>query len=300
MWKSAPTAATVAAMFLSAGVDPPAPSESSGSMPAASNPAEPSAPHAPSNEPASPKSLVSFPHPLISEVLYAVPTSGGDANGDGTRQVAGDEFIELINPHDKPIQLKGYKLNDRNPLAKGQLRFVFPTVELPPGGVVVVFNGHECKWKGPVGDSKAPPDSANERFYNALVFTFKSDTQRTSWANQGDYVLLSDPAGEPIHCVYWGTVEETIPEAAKVEEAPLVFKSSIQRQHFGGEFFEHAALHDEPFSPGKPPEPAPKPRAAPAPEGSTGPTRAPAAEPTTPVPSESPARPDPSASPASK
>ena len=54
-----------------------------------------------------------FPHPLITEVLYAVPSGDrGDANGDGTRDAVGDEFIELVNLHDRPIQLKGYTLMD--------------------------------------------------------------------------------------------------------------------------------------------------------------------------------------------
>src|SRR5687768_184922 len=59
---------------------------------------------APAPPPATPPPAapVPFPHPLITEVLYAVPnTPGSDANQDGTRHVAGDEFVELINPHDK-------------------------------------------------------------------------------------------------------------------------------------------------------------------------------------------------------
>lgn len=56
---------------------------------------------------------VPFPHPLITEVLFNVPTGPkGDANGDGLRDAVGDEFVELINPHGKPIQLKGYVLTD--------------------------------------------------------------------------------------------------------------------------------------------------------------------------------------------
>src|SRR5437870_5538652 len=52
-------------------------------------------------------STPTFPHPLITEILYAVPSGErGDANADGTRDAVGDEFIELTNPHDKPIQLK--------------------------------------------------------------------------------------------------------------------------------------------------------------------------------------------------
>ena len=49
---------------------------------------------------------VPYPHPMITEVLFAVPTGdGGDASGDGSRHVSGDEFIELVNPHDKAIQV---------------------------------------------------------------------------------------------------------------------------------------------------------------------------------------------------
>ena len=45
--------------------------------------------------------LVAYPHPLITEIFFSVPGSGGDANGDGQRSPAGDEFIELMNPHDR-------------------------------------------------------------------------------------------------------------------------------------------------------------------------------------------------------
>jgi hypothetical protein len=52
-------------------------------------------------------------HPTITEVLFAVPTGdNGDADLDGTRSATGDEFVELYNPHDRPINLKGYILSD--------------------------------------------------------------------------------------------------------------------------------------------------------------------------------------------
>jgi hypothetical protein len=68
-------------------------------------------------------------HPTITEVLYAVPTSEGDASGDGTRDAVGDEFVELVNATDAPIQLKGYRLSDRNdasPDRKGGWSFRVP------------------------------------------------------------------------------------------------------------------------------------------------------------------------------
>ena len=72
---------------------------------------------------------VSFPHPLITEVLYAVPTSGdSDPNRDGKREVSGDEFIEFVNPHDRAIELRGYTLTDGSPTAKTTLRFTFPAL----------------------------------------------------------------------------------------------------------------------------------------------------------------------------
>jgi hypothetical protein len=58
-------------------------------------------------------SLVPSPHPLITEVLFAVPSGGdGDFNLDGTRSAIGDEFVELVNPHDVAINLKGYRLTE--------------------------------------------------------------------------------------------------------------------------------------------------------------------------------------------
>src|SRR5205823_6103778 len=73
---------------------------------------------------------VPFPHPLISEVLYAVPSGErGDANADGKRDAVGDEFIELVNPHDRPIQLKGYTLMDADAYAPGAAK---PDASPPP------------------------------------------------------------------------------------------------------------------------------------------------------------------------
>lgn len=63
------------------------------------------------------KPPISYPHPLITEVLYAVPTGDeGDADKDGDRSATGDEFVELYNPHDRPIQLKGYTVCDGTPV----------------------------------------------------------------------------------------------------------------------------------------------------------------------------------------
>jgi len=158
------------------------------------------APRPASKTPATPTKVappVPFPHPLITEVLYAVPTGDeGDADGDGVRSATGDEFVELINPHSRPIRLKGYVLTDgRNLLPSGgtsrnsrreppsgtkpakgteggsggsgggggatdrksRIRFEFPDITLQPGQVVVVFNGFKGKDAKRVTDPDAAP-----------------------------------------------------------------------------------------------------------------------------------------------
>jgi hypothetical protein len=179
------------------------------------------------------KPAVPFPHPIITEVLYAVPSgAAGDANKDGKREVCGDEFVELVNPHDKPIQLFGYMLTDSQEPGKGQMKFTFPAMELPPGGVVVVFNGMNSTWAGPVGDSKTPPPTVtpvaaptgadkapgaeaskglggsggpgkNDLFGGAWVFTMKNTNSKVALGNSGDQVLLSAPDNTPVQRVYW-------------------------------------------------------------------------------------------------
>jgi len=205
---------------------------------------------------------VPFPHPMIVEVLFAVPGGDtGDANGDGKRHVSGDEFVELTNPHDKPIQLRGYKLTDSNPADKGQLRFVFPVLEIEPGETIVVFNGFQCSWFGPVGDEKAAAMARNDRLGNAWVFTMKAASQYCAFANGGDHVLLASPDGSAVHRVSWGEPKDRSAFDAIVplldDAAMQTSKSSVQRDSLSrvASFRAHTDLPydlggDMPFSPG--------------------------------------------------
>lgn len=229
-------------------VPPPHPTPEPTEKPVTPDTARPPATDPSSDEPQG-KSPIAFPHPLITEVLYAVPGGEkGDANRDGTRHAAGDEFVELVNPHNKPIQLYGYTITDRNPPKKGQLKFTFPSFELPPHGVVVVFNGCEQGWgkseQGTtiVGNETKPPRGVNPNFHNAYVFTANVNSSRTSWNNSGDYVLVSDPAGNPVECLHWGEFSEPVPAATLTEKAPLTSKASVQRSSLGGVFKEHSGL----------------------------------------------------------
>ncbi len=237
--------------------------------------------------------LVAFPHPLITEVYYAVVTGpGGDANGDGSRDANGDEFIELVNPHDRPINLKGYTLSDKGPhaIAPGeshapdskpsdssksankpsgskskqpatakpktdyhQATFTFPDCELAPGQVVVVFNGHEQKWEGPVGDKSRAPQKGHDKFHGALVFTMGISIDKVGLANKGDYVLLTAPDHTPVECVKWGDVTEPA-EHGLLDEVPLVNGQSVQRRSIIGAFEAHPEVNGSKFSPGVAPD----------------------------------------------
>jgi hypothetical protein len=222
-----------------------------------------------------------FPHPLLTEVLCAVPSGDrGDANADGVRDAVGDEFIELVNPHDRPIQLKGYVLmdsegwspaapkpdakSDPKPDAKpgdksaggsdgdakkkdtprGEIKFVFPELELKPGEVVVVFNGYQQKMEGEVGDTTKAAKK-NEKFHGAYVFSMKNESPYAALGNEGDFVVMTDGGGKAVQVVKWGTTAKTPPKDALVtEEAPASI-GSVQRNGSGGKLVAHKSLPGE-------------------------------------------------------
>jgi len=190
-------------------------------------------------------------HPLITEVLYRVPTFNGDASGDGSRHPTGDEFIENVNPWAEPIELRGYELTDRNPADMGQVRFVFPALELGPGEVAVVFNGLEQRWRGPVGDGRRAPPGTHSAFGGAWVFTMGNESEMTGLGNSGDWVLLRSPAGEPVSCVKWGQTSRPPPIGRdRLEVVPDVRASSVQRDAETGRFGAHPDDGEFRFSPG--------------------------------------------------
>lgn len=232
------------------------------------------------------KPIVPAPHPLITEILFAVPPgTKGDANADGKRDAVGDEFIELTNPHTKSIQLKGYTLVDidayspgsakpkpgkpgdrpssqpnppRKPRSDGaQVRFTFPELELKPGEVVVVFNGLKSTFSGPVGDATKPPSGKNDRFHNAYVFNMGNTSQYAALSNEADCLILLDPQGKTLHAIHWGKPADDAknpPESAiLIEECPQTVES-VQRLSAAGKLVPHSDLPGDqsksPCSPG--------------------------------------------------
>ena len=206
---------------------------------------------------------VAFPHPLITEVLFDVPDSaaatdhpdaprvGGDATGDGNRDAAGDEFVEIHNPHDKKIRIRGYTISDRNAGGRGALRFTFPDFWLHPGQTAVVFNGLGQSLSGPVGGEARGPDGPHEAFGGGFVFSMRNRSSAVGLANGGDWVLLTDPQGRPVHCVYWGSFSKPIPEASVVERVEGTPDGSVSRESAASEFTAHILIDGRPFSPGE-------------------------------------------------
>ncbi|MGQ0628761.1 MAG: lamin tail domain-containing protein [Phycisphaerales bacterium] len=222
--------------------------------PADTQPAESPAPAAPAapSKPAKAEIPVAFPHPMISEVLYAVPSGDeGDANQDGTRHATGDEFIEIFNPHPRAINLRGYALSDRSKGKKGAMQFIFPDCDLRPGQVAVVFNGYQANITGPVGDSQAAPKEPSKKFHGAMVFSMKNTKESIGLANAGDCAILTDPSGSNVHIVKWGKFTDKMQDAKLIEEAPTASKCSVQRRGFTGMFAAHSDVDGLPSSPGK-------------------------------------------------
>jgi hypothetical protein len=213
-----------------------------------------------------------FPHPLLTEVLFAVPTGeSGDANKDGKREVSGDEFIELVNPHDRSIDLRGYTLTDAATNPKSLLKFTFPSILIPPHGVVVVFNGHDSKIPAPVGDAKHAPASVNDTFSKAAVFSMHITGSRVSFSNANDAACLFAPDKKPLQRVRWGKADEKSGGTNFIldEIAPTTSKGSVQRDGLTKEaaWKVHTEIDATPFSPGAFPFPAPT-----APQPATTPT----------------------------
>src|ERR1700720_2299633 len=76
---------------------------------------------------------------IINEYLADPPGSvasdlAGDANGDGVRDAAQDEFVELVNNGAAPLDVSSFTISDTT-----QTRFTFPSGKvIPPGEAAVV------------------------------------------------------------------------------------------------------------------------------------------------------------------
>jgi hypothetical protein len=123
---------------------------------------------------------------VLNEVL-ADPPPGleGDANGDGARDAADDEFVELVNAGTEPVDLAGWSIEDGD-----RLRHLFEAAPgesllLAPGERATVFGG---------GDPSSLPGRVAVASSGSLGL-----------ANDGDRVALVDPAGAVADSLVYGS-----------------------------------------------------------------------------------------------
>ncbi len=199
------------------------------------------------------------PHPVITEVLFHVPLPelGGDANKDGVHRSVGDEFVELYNPHDQPIDVSGYSVSDDHQSERYRLRFVFPEpTVLNPGQTLVVFNGNRQTrdMPEPYGDRRTLAAGPNDAFHGALVYSIKNIAHNRALANHDDMVVLRDRDHNVIDVVVWGKPDYPPQGAPRLAALPNGEGYSWQRTDPWGELVPHIEIDGRRFSPGEIPE----------------------------------------------
>ncbi|MEK6299387.1 MAG: lamin tail domain-containing protein [Acidobacteriota bacterium] len=134
---------------------------------------------------------VTVPTELIINEYLADPPDGtaGDANGDGVRDSADDEFVEIVNTGANPLPVGGFTISDAT-----QVRFTIPAGKIiPPGEAAVVFGGGTPT--GAFGNCAA----------NGLVFAAGSGG--LSLNNGGDTITIKDGAAVTVASVTFGSTE---------------------------------------------------------------------------------------------
>ncbi len=126
---------------------------------------------------------------LIANEFLADPAGDlpGDANGDGVRSGAHDEFLELANISAEPLDLTGWKVGDDE-----TINFTFPDgYILPPRVLLVIFGG---------GDVTNVPGYDPDPLVTRV---FAADTLGNGFANGGDYIIIQSPDGnEDMYIAY--------------------------------------------------------------------------------------------------
>ncbi len=122
---------------------------------------------------------------MINEILFdPAPDLDGDANGDGYRHFAEDEFIEIINISSADLDLSSWTVADGY-----TVRFTFPQgATLAPGGAALIFGG---------GDPATFAD-----FPGVEVYTAENGLGLN---NSGDTITISDPEGKEREQVSYGS-----------------------------------------------------------------------------------------------
>jgi uncharacterized protein (TIGR03437 family) len=130
---------------------------------------------------------------VINEFLADPPDGlAGDANHDGVRDSADDEFVELVNSTGRDLDLSGYELTSRSLTTTNDTlrhRFASGTI-LHAGTAIVIFGG-------------GSPEPHSPRFGGAQVVTASRGS--LSLTNAGGVITLRKPTGEIVTSVAYGS-----------------------------------------------------------------------------------------------
>ena len=137
---------------------------------------------------------VTQPTLVVNEVLADPPPGNeGDANHDGVRDGAQDEFIELVNSTGAAMNISGWTVRTRSSLAVNEtVRHTFAAnVNVAAGEAMVVFGGGNL-------------DPANTLFGCARVV--KSSSGNLALTNSGLMILVRDEKGNLVTQMSYGGV----------------------------------------------------------------------------------------------
>jgi uncharacterized protein (TIGR03437 family) len=155
---------------------------------------------------------------VINEVLADPPDGlAGDANRDGVRDSADDEFVELVNSTGRNIDLSNYELASRSLTATNDTlrhRFASGTI-LKPGTAIVIFGGGSpptstqvfsntsASTSNPVFGTPASTSNPPPFFGGAQVV--KASRGSLSLTNTGGVITLRNSTGEIVTSVAYGS-----------------------------------------------------------------------------------------------
>jgi uncharacterized repeat protein (TIGR01451 family) len=134
-------------------------------------------------------------HLLVSEVLY-------NAEGDDT----GKEWIEIYNPTDEPVDLTGWMIGDALDVGEyGSGRYYFPAgTVIPAHGLLSIAQLAQMVSFVPDLEFVTDPNF-NDPAVADMVRVANWDGFGFALSNEGDEVILQDPAGEAVDVLVYGT-----------------------------------------------------------------------------------------------
>lgn len=188
---------------------------------------------------------VSAPTIVVNEVLADPPTGTyGDANHDGTRDSAQDEFVELVNSTSGGINISGWTVRTRSTTRSTEtVRHTFAaSTTLPAGEAMVVFGGGTL-------------NAADPLFGCAQVV--KASTGGLSLTNGGLTILVRDGSGNLVtQFSYGGTTGLNGGNAQSLTRSPDITGNFVLHTTVagGGKFSSGLKVDGTPFGncPGHP------------------------------------------------